>query len=154
MRNAGDGRIFARSAEQLEVPDEETGPSAAYIHSAVTNMMENLRGIRRVLDDRTRPVDEYQPGGSSNSENVVEVLPQFDTGMAERIESVFYWGPPAATGTLQIGDITFAITIPARGWDVIAPVSFLLNRSDRRIMTLGTPGNMGMRLMGWADERY
>lgn len=155
MASDSDGRVYTRVNERITVPDAETMVSPEYVHNVVTQVLTQLKGLRRVVEDVTRPVDEYVPSGASNAESGIEVLPTFDEQIAERITSIFIWGTPAATGTIQLGDMTFAVVIPARGWDVIAPVSFLLNRSDRRLMSLtGPPGNMGMRLMGWADERY
>lgn len=155
MRSETGGRIYTRQAPKLTVADIENGVSAEYIHSAITQLLEQLKGLRRVTQDITRPVDEYVPSGASNAQSQVELLPQFDEQVAERITSIFLWGTAAATGTITLGDMTFPIVIPARGWDVIGPVSFLLGRNDRRLMALtGPPGDMGMRLMGWADERY
>src|SRR5256885_16910307 len=117
MANAKDGQIYVRRAEPSRVADVEEQPTAEWLHNALLQMTQSLQGLRRVMDDRTKPVDEYVPQNASSSSNSVTVMAQFDAQMAERIESIFYWGPPAATGTIQLGDMTINIVIPARGWD-------------------------------------
>lgn len=151
----GGARIYTRDTTHTNVPNQEWVPSPEWIRNAIEQMLSQLKGLRRVIEDRTRPVDEYQgTPTASELQSTVTVPAQFDAQMSERIESILIWGPPAATGTIKLGDTTINIVIPASGVLVIAPISMLLNRSDDRILTLSPAGDIGVRLMGWADERY
>jgi hypothetical protein len=112
-----------------------------------------LSDMRRIAEDRSRPVDEYNTQTLvGTSVSTLQVNPQFDT-MPERIESVLITGPAGACN-LQLGDRNWALTIPASGILLISPVSLLLNRNDNRIISSATPGAYFLELMGWADERY
>jgi hypothetical protein len=147
-----DNRIWSRQVEPLEAPDIEQAPNQ-YIVKGLLKLHEQSENLARMADDRSRPVDEYRVQTLvADSELIVTVQPQYDF-MAERIESVIVTGPPGNV-SLQLGDRFWALTIPATGILVIAPVSFLLNRNDYRQLTSATPGDYSLELMGWADERY
>jgi hypothetical protein len=66
--------------------------------------------------------------------------------------SAYYTQP--ATFTLQLGDRQWSLTMPASGVLVIAPLSLMLSRADRRLVSSASPGNWTLELMGWGDERY
>jgi hypothetical protein len=152
IRVGSDHRIFQRQVPPVEAPDIDQAPNQ-YIVKGLLKMHEQLQNLARQADDRSRLVDEYRTQTLvADSELSITVQPQFDY-MAERIESVLVTGPAGAV-TLQLGDRFWSLVIPASGIIVIAPVSFLLQRNDYRILTSVTPGDYGLELMGWADERY
>lgn len=152
-RISGSAVLHTRNAMQQPVPDTEPEPDTKFQLIAMERIRREMEGIRRKIADITRPVDEYVSQTLlGSSESFLEVLPQFDT-LNERIESVIVTGP-AGLVTVQVGDREWSLTIPASGILVIAPVSLLLARNDRRTVTSATPGNYGLELMGWADERY
>ena len=147
-----DRQIWSRQVEPLEAPDIDEAPNQ-YIVKGLLKLHEQANNLARMADDRSRPVDEYRVQTLvPDSELTITVQPQYDY-MPERIESVIVTGPAGAV-TLQLGDRTWALTIPASGILVIAPVSFLLSRNDYRQLTSATPGDYSLELMGWADERY
>jgi hypothetical protein len=152
IRIGTDHRIFARQVPTVEAPDIDQAPNQ-YIVKGLLKMHEQLQHLARIIDDRSRPVDEYRVQTLvADSELQVTVQPQYDF-MAERVESVVITGPTGAV-TLQLGDRFWSLTIPATGIIVISPVSFLLSRNDYRVLTSATPGDYSLELMGWADERY
>lgn len=152
IRIGSDHRIFERQVPSVEAPDIDQAPNQ-YIVKGLLKMHEQLQNLARQADDRSRLVDEYRTQTLvADSELTITVQPQFDF-MPERIESVLVTGPAGAV-TLQLGDRFWSLVIPASGLLVIAPVSFLLNRNDYRTLTSATPGDYGLELMGWADERY
>jgi hypothetical protein len=114
-----------------------------------------MGAISRAIDDRTKPVDEYQTTSDYMGVGVtqIEVLRQFDR-IAERITSIVVTGPPTTAFTLTLGDRFLNLTTDASGKIVLAPISMLLNDSDRRLLNSTTNGNWSLELMGWADERY
>jgi hypothetical protein len=152
IRVGTDKRIFSRQVPEVKAPDIDEAPNQ-YIVKGLLKLHEQAQHLARIADDRSRPIDEYRTQTLvPDSELTITVQPQYDY-MAERIESVIVTGP-TGTVTLQLGDRTWALTIPASGILVIAPVSFLLQRNDYRTLTSATPGDYGLELMGWADERY
>jgi hypothetical protein len=147
-----DKRLFARQVPSVEVPDIDQAPNQ-YIVKGLNQMHGQLQNLARQADNRSWIVDEYRTQTLvGDSELSVSVQPQYDY-MPERIESVLVTGP-AGPVTLQLGDRFWSLVIPASGLLVIAPVSLLLNRNDYRTLTSVTPGDYGLELMGWADERY
>lgn len=152
IRVGTDKRIFGRQVPEVQAPDIDQAPNQ-YIVKGLLKLHEQMQNIARQADDRSREVDEYRVQTLvPDSELTVTVQPQYDQ-ISERIESVLVTGPPGAV-SLQLGDRTWALTIPATGILVIAPVSIVLNRNDYRILTSATPGDFSLELMGWADERY
>jgi len=148
----GTGRIFTRHAEPQPVPDREPPAPGALVASALARMAGMLSDMRRIAEDRSRPVDEYIAQTlTAASVTALQVPPQFE--IPERIESVLITGPTGAC-SLQLGDRNWALTIPVSGVLLISPVSLLLNRNDNRILSSATPGAYFLELMGWADERY
>lgn len=146
------GVIHTRINEPLHVPDEEQDVPMAYIHNAMIRFERVAKALAMQLEDRTKPVDEYQNGIAGNQ---LEVLPLFNDQIRERIISVIVFGPANATGTIALGnDFVIPVTIPAVGFVVIAPIAILLDRSDRRLLNLTGNGPIGMRLTGWASGRY
>jgi hypothetical protein len=152
IRVGADNAIFSRQVEPVTVPDIDEAPNQ-YIVKGLLKMHEQLQNLARQADDRSRLVDEYRTQTLvADSEMTVTVQPQYDL-MPERIVSVIVTGP-AGIVNVQLGDRYWTLTIPATGILVIAPVSFLLGRNDYRVLTSATPGDYGLELMGWADERY
>lgn len=144
-----------RNAPQVETKDVPFSEPEKYILVALNKFRESLRRLAMQVDDRTRPVDEYQTESTESPLGLttIEVLPQFDQ-IAERIESILVTGPPNTAFTLQVGDRYLTMTTDAIGKALLAPVSMLLQRNDRRVITSATSGNWFFELMGWADERY
>jgi hypothetical protein len=152
IRVGTDNRIFGRQVPEVQAPDIDEAPNQ-YIVKGLLKLHEQMQNLARMADDRSREVDEYRVQTlTPDSELTVSVQPQYDL-MPERIESIIVTGPAGAV-TLQLGDRTWALTIPATGILVIAPVSLILGRNDYRILTSATPGDFSLELMGWADERY
>lgn len=152
-RTVGKG-IHTRNPLPLQVPDTEAGFEKEWLQNHFDRIVRSLVGLTRYFEDKSRPVDEYQPTPSSTEvQGTVTVQPQFDV-MAERITSVMLWGPAAATGVLTLGDCAIPIVIPATGVMVLGPLGLLLERDDPRSLTLSPAGDIGLRLMGWADVRY
>lgn len=146
------GRIFTRHAEPQPVSNKEPPAPGALVASALARMAGMLSDMRRIAEDRSRPVDEYIAQTLvPASVPFLQIPPQFE--IPERIESVLITGPAGAC-SLQLGDRNWALTIPASGVLLISPVSLLLNRNDNRILSSATPGAYFLELMGWADERY
>lgn len=144
-----------RNAPQVETKDVPFSEPEKYILVALNRFRESLHRLAMQVDDRTRPVDEYatQSTDSPIGLTTIEALPQFDQ-IAERIESILVVGPTNTAFTLQVGDRFLTMSTDATGKAVIAPVSMLLQRNDRRVITSAVAGNWFFELMGWADERY
>jgi hypothetical protein len=140
----------ARQLSNLEVPDIEQAP-LKYLALALLHLRNQFANMAKQAEDRSKPVDEYTPQTLvAEAETNIFIKPDYD--MTENIQSVVIVGPAGAV-TLQLGDRTWNLTIPATGVIVIAPVSIRLSRSDNRILTAGTPGNYTVELMGFADDR-
>lgn len=144
-----------RNAPQVETKDVPFSEPEKYMLVAIDHLRRSMRRLAMQVDDRTRPVDEYatQSTDSPIGLTTIEALPQFDQ-IAERIESVLVVGPTNTAFTLQIGDRFLTMSTDATGKAVLAPVSMLLQRNDRRVITSAVAGNWFFELMGWADERY
>jgi hypothetical protein len=139
-----------RQPEGIEVPDIEHNP-VKYFSLALVHLRNVLARIPVMIEDHSRPVDEYRvqtltPEATSS----MTVQPQWET--AEIITSIVIIGPAGAV-TVQLGDRTWNLTIPAAGILVIAPIALILGRSDNRILSSATPGEYNMELMGYADTR-
>jgi hypothetical protein len=145
----------SRIAPTVKVADTEEPTPARFMQIALARIDRMLGAISRQIDDRTKPVDEYQVTSEYSGVSIltVEVLRQFDR-ISERITSVLVTGPPTTAFTLQLGDRFLNLTTDASGKVTIAPVSMLLGDNDRRILTSATAGNWTLELMGWADVRY
>jgi hypothetical protein len=121
---------------------------------ALHDVREQLATIARAAENRANLVDEYNSANISGaaSSAQVQVFAQYEY-MPEKIESIIVAGV-AGSVTLQIGDRQLALTIPASGLLVVAPVAMLLGRNDPRTLTPGTPGVYFLELMGIADRRF
>lgn len=122
-----------------------------FIALGLIHLRQKLEELANFTEDRSRPVDEYQPQEIiGEQETTLNVSPQWETN--ERITSVLITGPPG-TITVFLGDRIWPLTIPASGVLVIAPVSIFLSRGDTRQLTSATPGQYSLELMGYADSR-
>lgn len=139
-----------RQPLQPGVADIESQPQK-YTALALVHLRNEMARLAVQIEDRSRPVDEYQPQEIlGETETTITVQPQFET--EERITSIIVVGPAGAV-TLQLGDRIWPLTIPATGVIVIAPILLFLSRSDNRILTAATPGQYSLELMGFADTR-
>jgi hypothetical protein len=142
-------------APPVKTPDAEIDTPSKYTLIALNRIHEDLAGLGRQLENQTLPVDEYQVNSIYNQTTLttsVEVLPQFE--ISEKIQSIFITGPVSTACVLTLGDRSLNMATDATGTITIAPVAFLLDRSERRILTSVTPGNWTLELMGYADVRY
>lgn len=124
---------------------------AKYFALAMVKLHAQMAKLAQMIEDNSRPVDEYQPQtltpeGTAN----VTVPPQWE--VTEVIRSIVVTGPTGAC-TLQLGDRTWNLVIPASQILVIAPIRMILSRQDVRILTAATPGQYNLELMGTCDER-
>lgn len=151
----GKGRgepLFTHVIEPLEVPDVESEP-VKFVMKGILALRKEMQNLARQVDNRSRPVDEYRVQSlTADSELVVTVPPQYDF-INERIENIMITGP-AGNVTLQVGDRTWPLQIPATGYIHIGPLSLLLARNDTRQLVAASAGDYSLELMGWADERY
>lgn len=149
-----DARITVRGSNApIGTQDVET-VAPEFIAAGMLALREALGDIARNAENRSNPVDEYNsaPITGAATESVVSVLPTYEY-MPEKIESIIVSGPTGPV-TLQLGDRQLAVTIPASGILVIAPVALILGRNDLRQLTAQTPGQYFIELMGVADRRF
>lgn len=150
------GENHLRKPQQVEVPDFEQAP-AKYIALALVHMRNELAKLPQMIEDRSKPVDEYNVQSLAPESDAVGstlmLQPQYET--PEIIESVLVTGPAAGTGTIQLGDRLWPFVLPATGILFIgAPLGVCLSRSDLRVLTVtGTAGEYTFELMGHADSR-
>jgi hypothetical protein len=147
--------IHGRQPDTVKVPDIDREPMK-YIALALVHLRNTMNDMARMIDDNSKPVDEYNVQSlapeTQGASYFIENLPQYET--PEIIKSIVIVAPPAATGTLQLGDRFWNFTVPASGILSIAPVAVCLNRSDRRVLTALTgTGEWSFELMGHADQR-
>lgn len=149
------GAVPVRNMPSVSVTDSENTPAENFVILAMARIQKSLAAVERHVRNYTRLVDEYAVVSSYTAagESVVEVQPVFDVP-SERIESIIVIGPPATAFTLQLGDRFWNLTTDATGRVVMASISMLLSRNDRRILTSVTAGNWNLELMGYADERF
>lgn len=124
---------------------------AKYFALAMVKLHAQMGKLAAMIEDNSRPVDEYQPMtlAAELTQNV-NVPPQWE--VTEVIKSIVVTGPAGAV-SLQLGDRTWNVVIPASQILVIAPIRMILSRQDVRILTAGTPGQYNLELMGNCDER-
>lgn len=148
-----DAVIHTRQPLGTQVSEQET-VSEDFARLGLARLLKQLSELNRIIDNRSKPVDEYQTGSPTvSSAAPLTVQPTFEY-MPEKIESVIVTGPPAGTATLQLGDRSWSVVVPASGVLVVAPVGILLSRSDTRQLTPSAPGVWGLELMGIADQRF
>lgn len=134
--------------------DDEEQDAQGFEKKGAEDLLEQLVSIARYAENRANPVDEYNSAaitGAASSASVT-VQPTYEY-MAEKIEAVIVTGPTGLI-SLQLGDRIWALTIPASGILVIAPISILLGRSDARVLTPAAGGVYTLELMGIADRRF
>jgi len=121
---------------------------------ALRELNKNIGNLARQIENVSFPVDEYNSAAISGAASSVSVTvqPTYDF-MPEKITSVIVTGPTGVV-SLKLGDRIWALTIPATGILVIAPLALLLGRSDDRILTPAAPGVYTLELMGYADRRF
>lgn len=144
-----------RQAPRVQTLAEEIEAPYKYMLVALSRIHKILGDLAKRAQDYTKPVDEYSTGSEYIGANVttVEAQPTYDR-MPERITSILVTGPVSTACQVQAGDRYWNLATDATGKIVIAPVSMLLSRNDRRILTSVTPGNWTLELMGWGDERF
>ena len=152
-RLPSDAIIHTREPVNPETTDAETDvPSFEKL--GLDELKEQIGNVARHLENRSFVVDEYNSAAVSGagSSASVTVPPTYEY-KPEKIESIIVTGPTGVIN-LQLGDRQWALTIPASGILVIAPIAILLSRSDARILTPVTPGVYTLELMGVADQRF
>ena len=144
------GKVPVREPILPGVPDIEQAPMK-YIALALVHLRNELAKLPVMLEDNSHPVDEYQPQELiADATSNITLNPQWE--VPEIIRAVLITGPAGAV-TLQLGDRTWNLTIPAAGFILISPLWLLLSRSDNRILTAASAGNYTLELMGHADTR-
>ena len=146
------GETHLRQPQQPQVPDIEQEPMK-YIALALVHLRNEFSRLPAMIEDRSKPVDVYQPQTLGPESNMsITLQPQWED--PEFIESVLITGPAAATGTIQLGDRIWPFVIPASQILFIgAPLGICLSRSDARILTAAVAGEYTFELMGHADTR-
>jgi hypothetical protein len=92
-----DGQVNIRNVSELQVQDLEREPMK-YIALALVHLKAELAKLPKMIEDRSRLVDEYQVNAIWNvaeSVSLVEVFPQFEIN--ERIQTITVTGPPATS---------------------------------------------------------
>lgn len=144
-----DSRIVTRQPLQAETKYAEQQAVNA-VSLGFTRLQEAIENLGRLVENRAMVVDEYNPSGASTAQ--LTVSPNYEFA-PEKIEAIIIVGP-AGNITLQLGDRTWPLTIPAAGILVIAPVAILLGRQDIRQITAAAPAAYSLELMGIADKRF
>lgn len=143
-------QIPTRQLSGISTADIEREPMK-YVALALVHLRNQNANLAQQIADHSRPFDEYLPRTlTGDSETSINLQPTFES--TERVESIIITGPPGNV-SLQLGDRLWALTIPATGILVIAPVHITLERSDNRQLTAATPGQYSLELMGYVDER-
>lgn len=123
-----------------------------YIALALVHLKEQLASAAKQLQDKSRPVDTYNPETVTlDAFSTITIQPAYE-GM-ECITSIVVTGPAAGAATIQLGDRQWPVIIPATGILVIAPIAVRLGRSDNRVLTAAVAGDYSLELMGYADTR-
>jgi hypothetical protein len=148
-----DAIIHTREPEPARTRDEEQ-TSRGFEQFGLEAIAEQLQNLATRIENAANPVDEYNSAAISGagSSAVLTVSPTYEY-MPEKITSIIITGP-AGSISLQLGDRIWALSIPASGVLVIAPVALMLGRSDSRILTPGAAGVFTLELMGIADRRF
>lgn len=142
--------MHLRQPEKVQVPDIEQEPMK-YMALALVHLRNALAKLPKMIEDQSRPVDEYRvQSNAADSVTQINLPPQWET--PELIKSVLITGP-AGTVTLQLGQRFWTLTVPAAGFILIAPLFLQLARDEPRILTPAVPGQYTLELMGHADER-
>lgn len=143
-------QLHVRQPDRTEVPDIEQAP-LVYIAAGLIHLKEQMERLAKMAEDRSNPVDEYWPQTlAPEAETVLTLQPQYEFPIT--VTSILVSGP-AGSVTLQLGDRVFALTIPATGLLVVAPVMMNLGRSDIRQLTAQVAGEYVLELMGYGDNR-
>lgn len=138
----------------LEVREETVRTPEAYIRDALEAVLREMRGVSRLVEDKSRRVDEYRPQTlAAETTSSVTGLPQFER-MPELITSILIVGPATTAFTMQLGKRVWPLTTNASGFVLIAPVAILLDYDSPRQLTSATAGEWAFELMGEADARY
>jgi len=143
MRPPADKPVRAEEAEQ------EISPQ--FVLNSLMSLRKSLGTLARLIENRGYPVDEYNTGTGTGT--VVSLLPTYEY-MPERIESVIITGPPSSQVSLQLGDRTWSLVIPAAGVLPVGPMGLILSRSDVRQLTAQTSGIYTLELMGFGQRRF
>lgn len=148
-----DAVIHTRQPVQPETTEQETA-EPGFETLGLEKFGEQLQTIARAAENRANVVDEYNSAAvtGAGSSASVTVFPTYEY-MPEKIESIIITGPTGLIN-LQLGDRLWALTIPATGILVIAPLALILGRSDPRILTPVAAGVFTLELMGVADRRF
>jgi hypothetical protein len=137
-----------RGDQVIREPDFVPEPTTDATQVAQQRIISELHNIAAQLFDTSRPVDEYQSFAYTTT---VEVLPEFE--LNELIETIIIVATPAATVAIQLGNRFWNVVIPAQGYVEFNHMKLRLDRSDRRVFTLGAAGPISVELMGHADTR-
>ena len=144
------GEEHLRQPSKVGVPDIEQEP-LKYIALALVHLRNAFTKVPKMLDDMSRPVDEYRVQTlAPDSESNIILHPQFET--TELIRAILITGPTGAI-TVQLGNRVWNLTIPASQFILISPLWLQIGRDEPRVLTAQTPGDYTLELMGHADER-
>lgn len=146
-------QLGLRQLPGVEKKDVEQEPMK-FVALALVHLRNQLAKITRIVIDQSKRVDEYQVQvlTAEINNNSLSVMPIFEVG--EIIESIVVTGPAAGTFTLQLGDRTWNLVMPATQFLMLgAPLGLMLGRNDPRTLTSATAGEWTLELMGHADTR-
>lgn len=144
------GQVHVRQAEQIQVSDIEQEPMK-YIALALVHLRNALGKLPKMIEDNSRPVDEYRTQSNvADSIVTLNLQPQFE--QTELIRAILITGP-AGLCTLQLGQRFWNLTIPTSGFILISPIWLQIGRDEPRILTGNAAGGYTLELMGHVDER-
>lgn len=113
-----DGQVHIRNVSQIGVQDIEQEPMK-YIALALVHLKSKLEKIATIVEDRSRPLDVYQPQTVATENNpVITLQPAWE--VPEKITSVIITGPATSSTAAASGGNAGNVTSPAAGATVVS----------------------------------
>lgn len=140
--------VRTHKSEPWETTDIDVAPEAKWMLNTLARLYGELKNLSKIVEDRTKPVDEFTPQTTMSTELTLEIQPTYEIPV--RVTSILVTGPAGQTVTVTVGPRNWTVVIPASGVLVIAPISMIVNREDHRTITATVAGDYSLELMGWA----
>lgn len=114
-----DGQVHIRNVSQIGVQDIEQEP-VKYVALALVHLKTKLDKLATIIEDKSRPLDVYQPQTIALESNpVITLQPAWE--VPEKITSVIITGPATTAGTAPAsGGNAGNVTSPGAGATVVS----------------------------------
>jgi hypothetical protein len=131
--------------------DTELEPPAHYLEYITTQVNRHLAAIENLLISQSHLIQETQGASYEGAEGLttLNIIAEMNPA-SEVITEILVTGPASTAFTLQLGTALLTLLTDASGKLLLAPIQWILNAGDLRVLSSATAGQWYVHMAGYA----